>query len=89
MPILTVEYTTEAERLALEQAIAFFSQLRQVAATAPAGTVLGACEQVALTDGRRLLTTALTAAVQARADASDAQKKRRAAAPKAVTPAGS
>lgn len=89
MPTLTVEYTTEVERLALEQAIAFCRQLRQVAATAPAGAVLDACERVALADGRRLLTTALTAAVQARADASDAQKNRRAAAAKAGTAAGS
>ena len=75
MPTLTIEYATEAERLALEQAIAFFTQMRRVAATAPDGTVLAACEQVALTDGRKLLRGALAAAVQARADASGAQKK--------------
>jgi hypothetical protein len=77
MPTVTVEfnYTTEAERLALEQALAFVTQMRQVAATAAAGTVLAACEQVALTDGRRLLRDTLASAVQARADAADAQKK--------------
>ena len=75
MPTLTIEYTTDAERLALEQAIAFVAQLRQVAATAPDGTVLAACEQLALSDGRRLLRDTLAAAVQARADHSDAQKK--------------
>jgi hypothetical protein len=77
MPTVTIEYTysTEAERIALEQAIAFFTQMRHVAATAPDGTVLAACEQVALTDGRKLLRDTLASAVQARADASDAPKK--------------
>lgn len=77
MPTVTFEiaYTTEAERLALEQAVAFVSRLGQVAATAPDGSVLDACEQVALTDGRDLLRTTLAAALQARADATDAEKK--------------
>ena len=64
MPTLTIEYTTDAERLALEQAVAFFAQMRQVAATAPDGTVLAACEQVALAGGRNLLRDALAAAAQ-------------------------
>jgi hypothetical protein len=76
MPSITIEYTTEAERLGLEQAIAFFTHLRQVAATAPAGTVLAACEQVALSDGRRLVRDTLAAAVQGRADAADEKKGR-------------
>ena len=77
MPTVTIEYeyTTEAERIALEQAIAFFTQMRQVAATAPDGTALAACEQVALSDGRKVLRDTPAAAVQARADVSDAQKK--------------
>jgi hypothetical protein len=75
MPTLTIEYATDAERLALEQAIAFFTQMQHVAATAPAGTVLAACEQVALVDGRKLLRDSLASAVQARADTSTAQKK--------------
>ena len=88
MPTLTIEYATDAERLALEQAIAFFTQMRHVAATAPDGSVLAACEQVALDDGRRLLKDTLAAAVQARADATDAQKKCPAHGAKAGTPAG-
>lgn len=88
MPSLSIEYTTEAERLALEQAIAFCTQLRQVAATAPDGTVLAACEQVALDDGRRLLRDSLAAAVQARADNTDAKKKCPASARKDGTAAG-
>jgi len=68
MPSLVIEYHDDAERLALEQAIAFFSQMRQVAQTAPAGTVLAACEQVALQDGRALLRNSLAAAVQSRVE---------------------
>jgi hypothetical protein len=49
-----------------------------VAAGAADGTVLAACEQVALTDGRKLVRDALGTAVQRRADATDAQKKSRA-----------
>jgi hypothetical protein len=40
MPVLTIAYHDEAERLSLAQAISFFTQLRQVAQTAPAGTVV-------------------------------------------------
>jgi hypothetical protein len=75
MPTLTIAYATEAERLALEQAVAFFAQMRHVAATAPDGTALAACEQLALADGRKLLRDTLAAAVQARADQSGAPKK--------------
>ena len=88
MPSLSITYTTEAERLALEQAIAFCTQMRHVAATAPDGTVLAACEQVALDDGRRLLRDSLAAAVQARVDDADAQKKCPALARKGGTAAG-
>jgi len=71
MPVLTIEYRDEAERLGLEQALAFFRQIHQVAQTAPDGTVLAACEAVALHDGRRLLRDSLTAAVRARVDAAE------------------
>ena len=74
MPTLTIEYATDADRLALEQAIAFVTDLRRLALDAPSGTVLDACEAVALTDGRQLLRDSLAAAVQARADAADAKK---------------
>jgi hypothetical protein len=88
MPTLTIEYQTEAERLLLEQALAFFAQMRQVADSAPDGTVLAACEQVALADGRRLVRDALGTAVQQRAAATDAQKKARARGPKGDGPGG-
>lgn len=89
MPTISIEYSTEAERLGIEQALAFFTQMRQVAANAPDGSVLAACEQVALGDGRRLLKDTLASAVQARADGADAQKKAsRASAAKGGAAAG-
>jgi hypothetical protein len=66
MPALTIEYRDDAERLALEQAIAYVAHLRQLAQDAPDGTVLAACEQLALTDGRALLRATLAAALHGR-----------------------
>lgn len=66
MPMLTVEYQDDAERLLLEQAIAYVTQLRQTALTAADGTVLAVCEQLALRDGRALLRSTLAAAVESR-----------------------
>lgn len=76
MPTLTIEYQTEAERLILEQAIAYATGMRRLAVTAPHGTVLAACEQLVLTDGRKLLRDTLAGAIQARADDTDAKKKK-------------
>jgi len=83
MPTFMIEYETDGERLILEQAAAYVAEIRRVGATAAAGTVLAACEAVALGAGRKLVRDSLTAAVQARADA---QKKRRAAGTKATDP---
>jgi hypothetical protein len=66
MPTLTIEYRDDAERLLLEQALAYVAQLRQVAQDAPDGTVLAACEQLALRDGRALLRSTLAAALEDR-----------------------
>src|SRR5438552_13137085 len=71
MPVLMIEYRDEAERLGLEQVLAFFAQMRQVAQTAPDGTVLAACERVAVEDGRALLRHSLAAAVATRIDAAE------------------
>lgn len=92
MPTLTftMTYSTEAERLALEQAVAYLTHLNQVAADAPAGTVLDACEQVVLGEGRAVLRTTLEAALQNRIGTTDAaQKKSPAPGPKAPARAGS
>jgi hypothetical protein len=66
MPTLTIEYRDENERLALELAIAYIGDLRQLAADAPAGTVLDACEGLALDKGRALLRSTLAAALHGR-----------------------
>ena len=71
MPVLTIEYRDERERLALEQVLAFFTQMRQVAQTAPDGSVLAACERVALEDGHALLRNTLAAAVQTRVETAE------------------
>lgn len=69
MPTLTVEYTTAAERLELERAIAYVLEMRRLALTATSGTVLDARESFALDAGRQLLRDNLATTVQARADA--------------------
>lgn len=79
MPTLTIEYRDEAERLALEQAIAYFAHMRQLAHTAPPGTVLATCEELALRDGRALLRRSLADALHSRL-AVDEQKGGRPAA---------
>jgi hypothetical protein len=96
MPTLTIEYQDDAERLALEQCLAYFTQLRQIALTAPEGTVLAACEQAALGDGRALLRTTVAAAVESRIAVAEQKggppasvPRRTPDAPKARTPASS
>jgi hypothetical protein len=59
MPTLTVEYRDESHRIALEQAIAYVTQLRQIAQDGPHGSVVEACEKLALKDGRNPLRSTL------------------------------
>lgn len=73
MPTFTVTYTTEAEKRAYEQAIAFVSEMHALGLSAPDGSVLDACEALTLSRGRDLLREILTAAAQARID--DLEKK--------------
>lgn len=82
MPSLTIEYCDDAERLALEQAIAYVTHLRQLALDAPDGTVLTACEQLALQEGRTLLRTTLAAALDSRTAAAEQKGGRRGSAPR-------
>lgn len=84
MPTLSIEYATDAERLELERAIAYFTEMRSVASSAPSGTVLAACESHALTAGRKLLRDNLQSTVQSHIDA---QKKRQEPARKVDIPA--
>jgi len=71
MPTGTYTYRDDAERLAIEAAIAYVTELRQLAQAAPAGQVLDRCEGHALTQGRDLLRASLQNAVQARVDAAE------------------
>ena len=94
MPTLTIEYRDDAERLALEQAIAYVAQLRQLALAAPDGSVLPACEQLALHEGRALLRSTLAAALEGRVAAAEQKGGRRVTVcrrtldtPRASTPA--
>ena len=73
MPTGTFAYRTDAERLAIEAAIAFVTELHQVARMAPPGHVLDQCEAQALDAGRVLLRNTLQQAVQARI--ADAEQK--------------
>ena len=82
MPTLTIEYRTAAERLALEQALAYVTHLQQLALSAPAGTVLAAWEQLALADGRALLRSTLAAALDSRIAAAEQKGGPRASAPR-------
>ena len=84
MPTVTLqfEYTNNAERLALEQALAFVTHLRQLAITAADGTVLQVCEQAALPGGRDLLRNTLAAALQTRIDAAQPKGGPRGFAPR-------
>jgi hypothetical protein len=71
MPTGTFEYQTERERLAIETAIAFVSELHHLAQTAPSGNVLSLAVGLALEQGRALLRSSLAAAVQARIDSAE------------------
>jgi hypothetical protein len=82
MPSLTIEYRDENERLALEQAIAYVTDLRQLALDAPTGTVLDACERRALAQGRALLRSTLAASLQARIGTAEQKGGTPASAPK-------
>lgn len=82
MPTLTIEYRDENERRALEQAIAYVNDLRQLAIDAPAGTVLDACEGLALDKGRALLRTTLASALQSRVAVVEQKKGTHGSAPR-------
>lgn len=85
MPTLTIEYTTEAERLQYERLIAYVQEMRTLGMTAAHGTVMDACETFALVRGRALIRENLQETVQARADA---EKKSPARSRKGERPGG-
>ena len=65
MPTISFQYDTDSERLELERAAAYVSEMRQLGRTAAYGTVLDTLERFAR--GRALLRDNLAATVQARA----------------------
>ena len=71
MQTATFQYQDDAERLAIEAAIAFVAEMRQLALTAPDGQVISLCEGQALDEGRSLLRRTLRDAVQARIDSAE------------------
>ena len=77
MPTGMFEYRDDGERRAIERAIAFVAEMRDLAQTAPAGQVLGLCERQAVERGRDLLRTTLQEAVQTRVEAAEEKKGRR------------
>jgi hypothetical protein len=75
MPEFTVTYSTPEERRDYERAIAYVDEMRQLAQQAPQGSVIEACETLALSKGRDFLRDSLAAAVQTRV--CDLEKKGR------------
>src|SRR6476646_2511908 len=73
LPTVTFEYRDAQERVAIERAVAFVSEMHSLAQAAPDGQVLAACEGHALDAGRKLLREALQRAAQSRVD--EAEKK--------------
>jgi hypothetical protein len=73
MPTVSFEYRSEAERIAMERAVAFVAEMHSLAQTSPDGQILHACEGHALDAGRDLLRATLQQAVQQRID--EAEKK--------------
>jgi hypothetical protein len=72
----TFEYRSEAERKSIERAIAFASEMHDLALSAPEGQVLDLCEGQALDLGRDLLRETLQAALQTRIEAVEVKKGR-------------
>ena len=74
MPTGTFEFRDDNERLAMENAIAFVAQMRDLALQAPPGQVLDRCERHALENGRELLRLTLERSAQAAAVSGDEKK---------------
>ena len=68
MPTVSFEYRSQAERIAIERAVAFVAEMHSLAQISPDGHILHACEAHALDAGRDLLRATLQHAVQHRVD---------------------
>lgn len=74
MPTGTYEYRSDAERRAIEAAIAFTAETFTLAQSSPSLSTLSSCEAHVFSAGRELLRICLRDSFQARID-SDEQKK--------------
>ena len=72
---VTLEIDTEYEDL-LRQYASFLGEMKDLAATAPAGSVLEACEDAVIERGREQQRRVLQHAVQARLDAAEKKGRR-------------
>jgi hypothetical protein len=70
---ITLEVDDALDEAVLREYAAFLGEMKQLAATAPDGTVLAACEQAVVQRGREQQQRVLERAIQARVD--DAEKK--------------
>jgi hypothetical protein len=76
----TFEYRDDAERVAIGQAIAFVTPMRDLALTAPPGEVLDRCESHARDAGHDLLRATPQQAIQASIDQAESKTGRIASA---------
>ncbi len=73
--VITLEIDTEHEDL-LRQYAGFLDEMKDLAATAPDGSVFAACEEAVITKGRENQRRVLRQAVQARVDAAEKKGRR-------------
>ena len=71
MPTLTLNYETDSERLLIEAAFAYVSTMRNAAMTAPAGSILRVCEEIAVGKGKEFLRDSLEEVVNGRIEQLD------------------
>jgi hypothetical protein len=82
MAFATIAVDTVFQQVVLEQALGYAREMEKVLERSADGKVLDACETVSLNQGRALLRTVLTAAMQQQAD--PVEKKAARAAPARV-----
>jgi hypothetical protein len=68
MAFATIAVDTAFQQIVLEQALGYAQKMEKMLERSEDGKVLDACETVSLNQGRALLRTVLTAAMQQQAD---------------------
>ncbi len=87
MAFATIAVDTAFQQIVLEQALGYAREMEKMLERSTDGKVLDACETVSLNQGRALLRTVLTAAMQQQADQVE-KKAGRAVSARADTAAG-